>query len=133
MGAGKTISRNIASNTAGYMVNMLVALLLSPFVVRSLGDEIYCVWNIVIALTGSYGLLDLGIRSAVGHYLTIYWSKRDLEGVNRTMNTAMVLMFVAAGIAGVIATPCWAWWAATLCCSPRRLCACCSLYFLHPK
>ena len=102
MGASRTIFRNILSNYAGYVVNMAVALMLSPFVVRTLGDDSYGIWTLLISLTGSYGLLDLGVRSAVGYYLTRYYTKRDQEGVERTMNTALVLMFVAAGIATII-------------------------------
>ena len=39
----------------------------------------------------TYGLLDLGIRSAVGHYVTRYWAQDDLEGVNRTFATSLMI------------------------------------------
>ncbi len=102
MAAHKTLFRNIASNSVGYVVNVVVALLLTPYVVRVLGDNIYGLWNLVVSLTGYYGLLDLGIRSAVGNYVAIYWAKKDMEGVNRTMSTAMVLMYLAAFIAVLV-------------------------------
>lgn len=91
--------RNILSSTAGSIVGMLVTLFLSPFVVHSLGKSVYGIWTLVVSLTGYYGLLDLGIRAAVGQYVTRYWAKRDIEGVNRTMSTAFVLMGGVAALA----------------------------------
>jgi len=94
--------RNIASNTAGYFVSVAIALALSPFVVHTLGDKFYGLWTLVISLTGYYGLLDLGIKSAVGQYVSRYWAKRDIDGVNRTLNTAFVLLCGVALLAMVV-------------------------------
>ena len=93
-----SIRRNIASNASGYFVHTVVALLLWPFVLASLGDELNGLWQAVVAVTGYYGLLDLGIRSAVGQYATRYWAARDIDGVNRTITTALVVMLVVAGL-----------------------------------
>ncbi len=41
--------------------------------------------GLIVGMTGYYGLLDLGIRSAVGQYVTRYWTAGDMEGVNRTL------------------------------------------------
>jgi O-antigen/teichoic acid export membrane protein len=98
MGVLRTISRNIVSNATGYLVSVVVALLLTPFVVRTLGDHAFGAWTIVVALTGYYGILDLGIRSAVGQYLTRYWARGDLAGVNRTMTTAVALTLPAVAV-----------------------------------
>ena len=104
----RKFTRNILSNTATYGMNIVVAFLLSPFVVHALGDVLYGFWTLVISLTGYCGLLDLGVRSAVGQYVTRYWAKEDMEGVNKTLNTAMILLAGIAGIA-VIATGILAW------------------------
>ena len=39
-------------------------------------------WALLVACTGYYGLMDLGIRSAVGQYVTRYWAKDDIDGVS---------------------------------------------------
>jgi O-antigen/teichoic acid export membrane protein len=96
MGVKRTILRNVFSNWTGYAVNVVVALLLSPFIVRALGDDLYGFWVLIISLSGYYGVLDMGIRSAVGQYVTRYWAQGDVSGINRTMNTAVVLMSGAA-------------------------------------
>lgn len=107
-GTAKKFLRNIVSNVGGYVVNVLVALFLSPFVVHTLGDESYGLWVLVISLTGYYGLLDLGVRSAVGQYVTRYFARDEIDGVNRTLNTALVLLSGVAAIA-LVATAVLAW------------------------
>ncbi len=96
-------ARNISSNLAGYLVNAAVMFLLTPFVLEQLGDGRYGIWSVVIATTGSYGIFDLGIRSAAGLYLTRYAAQRDDEGVNRSFSTAFVLL-AALAVLGLVAT-----------------------------
>ena len=93
-----SIRRNIASNATGYFVHTIVALLLWPFVLATLGGKLNGLWQTIVAVTGYYGLLDLGIRSAVGQYATRYWAQRDLDGVNRTITTALGVMLIVAGL-----------------------------------
>ena len=96
-------ARNISSNLAGYLVNAAVMFLLTPFVLQELGDGPYGIWSVLIATTGSYGIFDLGIRSAAGLYLTRYSAQDDAEGVNRSFSTAFVLLSGLAVI-GLLAT-----------------------------
>lgn len=121
MGTLRTISRNIASNAAGHLVAIATALVMTPFVTHHLGKEVYGIWGLVVSLTGYYGLLDLGLRSAVGQYVTRYWAKGDGDGVNRTMTTALGLTLPIAAVlllvSGVIA-----WLAPTLFHLPADIC-----------
>ncbi len=56
---------NALSSWAGLGVNIVVGLLLLPFVVAKLGQTGYGVWMLVGSIIGYYGLLDLGVSSAV--------------------------------------------------------------------
>lgn len=100
-------ARNITSNLAGYVVGAAVAIFLSPFVIRELGPIQYGLWVILVSMTGYYGLLDLGVRSAVGQYVTRYWAKKDLDGVNRTMSTSFVLLCAVALLAVLVTIVLW--------------------------
>lgn len=113
MGALRIISRNIASNAVGYVVGIAVALALTPFVFNTLGESAFGIWSLVVALTGYYGILDLGIRSAVGQYVTRYWAKDDIAGVSRTISTAIALTLPIAALL-LIASFGFAWWAPSL-------------------
>jgi O-antigen/teichoic acid export membrane protein len=98
----RTILKNVGSNSLGYVVNVAVALKLTPFVEDRLGHSGYGLWTLIVSFVGYYGLLDVGIRSAVGHYVATYHAQRDEARVNRTLSTAMALMLVVTLLAGVV-------------------------------
>lgn len=98
MSAFRTLARNIVSNWAGFLVNAVIAFQLTPYVVDHLGASQWGFWSLLIAFTGYYGLLDLGIRSAVAQYVTRYWAKNDQDGVRRTVNTALGILFAIGAI-----------------------------------
>ncbi|MSR47615.1 MAG: polysaccharide biosynthesis protein [Planctomycetes bacterium] len=102
MSAKRKILKNVGSNSLGYVVNVVVAFLLTPYVVEKLDETGYGVWNLVVCFVGYYGLLDVGIRSAVGHYVATYHAQRDEERVNRTLSTAMALLLVVAALAAAV-------------------------------
>lgn len=98
----RLFARNISSNLLGYLVNAIVALLLTPIVQEELGGPVWGLWALIVSTTGLYGLFDLGVRSAVGQFVARYWSMGDMAGVNRTLNTAFVLLRrVALGLLAV--------------------------------
>ena len=98
MSAFRTLARNVLSNWAGFLVNAVIAFKLTPFVEQRLGSSAWGLWGLLIACTGYYGLLDLGIRSADAQYVTRYLAKGDVDGVRRTVNTALGLLLGIAAI-----------------------------------
>lgn len=84
--------RNILSNWAGFAVQAATALVLTPFVLRSLGQELYGIWALVSSVTGYYGLLDLGFRAGLTQYLTRHLSRDDYHELNRTASTGFYLL-----------------------------------------
>jgi O-antigen/teichoic acid export membrane protein len=109
----RKILNSVGSNSLGYAVYVVANLLVSPIIVRSLGDNMYGAWGVVVSLIGYYGVFDVGIRSAVGHFVATYHARRDLDAVNRTLSTAMVLLtgvaLLAAGVTlvGAHQLPSW--------------------------
>ncbi len=88
----RIIARNVVSNWVGYAVNACVIFLLTPFVLRSLGDTRYGVWILINGLTGYFGLLDLGMRLGTTRYLTRNLAQRDYLALNRTASTSVVAL-----------------------------------------
>ena len=102
MTAPSKILRNVGSSSLGYAVNVIVGLKLGPYVTDKLGDTAFGIWTLVVCFVGYYGLFDVGIRSAVGHYVATYHARRDAAGVNRTLSTAMALLLVVALFAAAV-------------------------------
>lgn len=94
--------KNVFYNLSGFFSSIIVAFFLSPFVVHRLGNDLYGLWTFVVSLTGYYGLFDLGIRSALSHYTTRYLAQNDTQGVNRTVNTALIVFYTVALVVSAV-------------------------------
>ena len=88
-----SIGRKLVSGSALSVFNMaasaIVSILIMPFVVHALGDRQYGVWALVASFTGYYGVLDLGMSTAVGRYLAKALGVADQEECCRIFNTAL--------------------------------------------
>ncbi len=87
------VSSNIALGAATNVVLMVVtvatSLWVSPRLLHGLGDVRYGVWTLVAQLTGYFGVLDFGTRSAIGFFVSRDLARQDLPGVNRVASTAV--------------------------------------------
>lgn len=90
----KTIAKNIFSNYVGIAGSIVIAFVLSPFLVHTLGDTKYGVWSIISALTGYMALLDLGISSAIARYVSKYKAENDTKSLNTVIGSGLSIMLV---------------------------------------
>ena len=92
----KTISKNIFSNYVGIGGAIIIAFLLSPYLIHTLGDTRYGVWSVVSALTGYMSLLDLGISSAVAKYVAKHKALNDYKAINVVIGSSLVVLMSVA-------------------------------------
>jgi O-antigen/teichoic acid export membrane protein len=97
-----TILRNVASNWAGFAVSAAVTLVLTPIVLRDLGEARYGVWILAASITGYYGLLDLGFRGGVNQYLTRYLAVQDYRKANECMSSALAVLGAIGAVISVL-------------------------------
>jgi O-antigen/teichoic acid export membrane protein len=89
---------------AGNLVaQVMVGFFLTPFVVHSLGDRMYGFWALVGTFIGYYGLLELGLGSAVSRYVGGALGKGDKEECGKLFSTALQL-YVVLGLAVIAIT-----------------------------
>jgi O-antigen/teichoic acid export membrane protein len=86
------ILRNVLSNWTSYVVTAAIGFVLAPVVVHSLGNTGYGLWTLILSMTGYFGLLDLGIRSSVGRFVTRHLALGDEVSVNRIASTAFAIL-----------------------------------------
>ena len=94
--------RSIFSNYIGMLVSGILAFLLTPILVRSLGDFHYGMWILVASVLDYYGLLDIGIRITLQRYVARCHGGDQRDNLNRTLVTAMAISIVIAGVIGVL-------------------------------
>lgn len=69
--------RSIVSNWVTFLFSAGVNFVVSPIVVRSLGETQYGAWSLLTSMVGYLGLLDLGVRSAVTRYIAKFYASGE--------------------------------------------------------
>lgn len=91
-GSGARLVRNTLTNGAGAVLGVAVFLVLTPFMILSLGAEAYGVFTLALTLSflGGYAAFtDLGVESATARYIAEARSEQDAQQVNRLASTTM--------------------------------------------
>lgn len=99
----------MAWNWAGTIVQVALGLVMAPFLISRLGDDMYGLWILMLSITESLGLLDLGVRSSVGRQLAFNRSKGDKRAANAVLNSALVVT-LGVGLVVCIASVALAYW-----------------------
>lgn len=86
---GKYALRSGLATTSVSMVNLVTGLLLTPFVMTSLGDTINGYWVIIKMIIGYYGFIDLGLSMAIARYVAVAVGQGDKEEVKRIVQTGL--------------------------------------------
>lgn len=81
------------------VTNLLVAFLLSPFIIHTLGDRLYGFWSLVGTFIGYYGLLDFGFSTAVSRHIAGALGAGDEKKIKRVYNTAIPIFSGIGSIA----------------------------------
>lgn len=95
--------RNVVAQWASFVIGVMINLVLSPFIVHSLGDGAYGAWVLLGSLVGYLGLLDLGTRGAVTRYVATYHAAHRHVDAGRIASTALVL-FGGLGLLAIAAS-----------------------------
>jgi O-antigen/teichoic acid export membrane protein len=85
------IIKNVLMNWAAFAATIGIGFVMSPFLVRHLGDSIYGVWVLVGSLVGYLGLLDFGITPSTVKYIAEYRALNDQKAINRLVTTSLAI------------------------------------------
>jgi len=72
-------------------VVLLTSLLVTPFLIRTLGTNDYGLWILILSILGWFNILDLGLPAAVQRYITIALEQGDNAKVNTVFSTSLAL------------------------------------------
>ncbi len=79
-------------NGLGYALQFVVTILLTPFVIRHVGRDGYGVWLLASALGGNYGLVNLGLGSALIRHVAVYSARGEHEKARQVSATALTFL-----------------------------------------
>lgn len=90
----KRLLLNSLSGVFLFIVTIVVTFIMSPVIIRSLGNRDYGFWEIVMSVVGYMGLLDLGIGPALLRFISVAHGKEDREDLQQTISTAFAFFLV---------------------------------------
>lgn len=113
------IIKNVGSSWFALGINVVVGILLSPFIIHRLGDAAFGIWVLIFSITGYYGLFDLGIRSSIVRYVSKYTATNSTEEIAKLINTSL-FSYSCIGIFSLILTALGCWYVDALFHIPMR-------------
>ena len=90
--------KNVGSSWVALGFNIVVGVLLSPYILHHLGDEAFGLWVLIFSITGYYGLFDMGIRSSIVRYVASFSATGNRVELDRLISTAV---FTYSGIGAI--------------------------------
>lgn len=85
------VFRNIASNWMAIGVNLVLSFFLAPFVVHSLGANLYGIWAVAMQFTGYLYLMDFGVRDSLIRYTAKYQTTGNALALRRILSVALLI------------------------------------------
>jgi O-antigen/teichoic acid export membrane protein len=103
-GTGALVVRNTIANGLGTFSGVLIALVLTPFMIRELGEDGFGVWALALSfsfLGGYASLADLGVETSAARYVAEARADGDAAAASETASSAMAFF----GLIALLATP----------------------------
>lgn len=92
--------KNALWGSGSFIFITLISFLLLPYIVTKLSIEGYGIYILITSLVGFYGILDLGLGSALIKYVAELYEKSELERLNVYINSTVIFQ----GFIGVLAS-----------------------------
>jgi O-antigen/teichoic acid export membrane protein len=92
--------KNSTFGMAGFVWPVLLALFTTPFIVRTMGADLYGVFSIVGVTLGFFGFLDFGIGGAATRQVAAYYEKKEHDNVGRVVSAVLAFYLVIGVLVG---------------------------------
>ena len=89
---------NSLFNLLPFVNQLLIGLLLVPFVVRHLGDVTYGTWALISSLLAYSMLLTLALNSGVNRWVPMLHARGDKSGIDRVVSTVLCTYSASAAL-----------------------------------
>jgi O-antigen/teichoic acid export membrane protein len=93
--------KNVGSNWTVSLLQILVFMVLSPFVVHALGTETNGIWIVLVSLTNYLGLLILGVPMASVRHIAEHVATGRTDRMNGAISTCLG-MYLAMGAGALV-------------------------------
>lgn len=106
----RSIIGNSLSGGLVPFVKIIITFIMSPLIVHALGNYDYGIWEMVFAVVGYMGILDLGLTPAIVRFVARHHALEDHRELNRIYSSCLAFLF-PVGLAMALALIAVAFWA----------------------
>lgn len=101
------IKKGAALNYTSIILTNIVGLLLTPFIIKKLGDAEFGLYSLIGAFVGYISILDLGLGNTVVRFVAKYRAEKDKEGEENFLATTMIIYAFISTCVVIIGTICY--------------------------
>lgn len=101
--SARTVLANAASTWTTNSVHLVMAFVMSPIMVRGLGDQRYGVWSVVESALAYLALFDLGISASIVRNIARFDEIDDERRLKGAYSTSLLIFSIAAAAVLAIA------------------------------
>mgnify|MGYP001162316938 CR=1 FL=1 len=102
----KQLIVNTGSNMAQLFVSMVVTFVMAPIYLKMMGHHDYGLREMVLAIVGYMGMLDLGMRPTVSRFASMHNALRDRESLLIVYSSSLVFLTIVGTFLGAFF---WVW------------------------
>jgi O-antigen/teichoic acid export membrane protein len=92
-------AKNSILNVLGFVITFPILIILTPYMLKMLGDARYGVWALAAVVTSYVQLSDMGMTTALVKFIAEHWTKQDVKRISSTVSSAFFSFAVVGGIA----------------------------------
>jgi len=100
----KNILLNSGSNVAILFVKIALTFIMAPILIHNLGGYDYGLWEMLGAVIGYMGMLDMGMKPAISRFSAKYQAKNDHVNQQLLLSTAFAFMLFLGVILAITFT-----------------------------
>lgn len=98
----RTLSLTLRSGALGAVAQGLSTLLLTPYILRTIGSTGFAVWAVISSIIAIAGLADAGIRTEMMRRVGAAYGRDDMPALRAAVHEGLsLLMLLAAGLVAV--------------------------------
>lgn len=96
--AKKRLIANVSSNILLVFVNSVIAIWLTPYLIRNLGIEVYGIIPLTLSFTIFFAVFSNAIANAVNRFVMIHLGKGEIEQGQIYFNSSLKMLIMLCGI-----------------------------------
>jgi len=86
--------KNTTFNSLSIFINIILNFLLLPYVLRTIGVELYGIYILIITLSGYFNIMEVGVGTATVKFISQHFIKKEKQEINEILINSLIIYFL---------------------------------------